>query len=193
MDKKIIGMVIAVLVLAGVFGVFLSKNITKQQSKKEAVKEIIPSENLTTYADPSGFSFGYPDNLRLEKKVELDSTTYADLKLVSDETKGGMTVKITDTKFKTIEEYLTGENKEIMLGNLSGREFVQGEKVTAVVIDKGVLFIISTEPDNNKNFWQKVHETVLASFTFNAPASSNDSGSSANVEEVVFEGEEIIE
>lgn len=199
MDRRIVGIVVAILIVGTVVGLYSSKNIKReQQAKRETSKEVIPSENLNSYTDPAGFSFSYSDNVALDKKEELDNTTYADLKLISDKVTGSVSVSITDTKLKNIEEWVRqnpGNNvgREVMLGGISGQEFTIGERVTTVSIDKGVLFIVEANLKKNKDFWQKVYSQVVSSITFTNSSQAGNGTSSVSQDDVIFEGEEVVE
>lgn len=159
---------------------------------QQTVKNAQPSETLKDYTDPSGFTLSYPDNLSLVKIDIADESTYADIQLTSKEVSGSLNLKISDSKFSTIDDWLKlnkGTSKEVKLGNLKGTEITTGDRLLLGSLDKGIFFTIEM-PLLEKDFWMKVYNKVLASFSFNSP--ENVSANTSN-SDVAFEGEEVIE
>ncbi len=167
--------------------------VTKQ---KETVK-IQPSATLKEYADPSGFSLNYPDNLSLVKNDSADTNTYADIELSAKEISGSLNFKISDSKFATLGEWLklnkdAAKNppKEVKLGNLKGMEIETADRLLLGALDKGIFFNIEM-PLIERDFWTKVYTKVLESFTF---ASTENAGSTNQAaDDISFEGEEVVE
>lgn len=147
-------------------------------------------DSLIEYADPSGFTFSYPDNLSITKG-ELDETTYADLQLFSKDVNGSLSLKISDNKFKTLDEWVklnTETSKEVKLGNLKALEIKTSDRLLLGALDQGIFFTIEM-PLIEESFWMQVYGKVLESFSFAAPDTGADSSSDA----VTFEGEEVVE
>ncbi len=162
-----------------------------------APKKAAPSETFLEYEDPSGFTFSYPDNISITKSDTEDESTYADLQLSSKEVNGSLSFKIVDSKFKTLDEWVKSTTttpqipKEAKLGNLKALEIKLSDRLLLGALDQGILFTIEV-PAVEETFWQKVYQKLLTDFSFAAPqTASEDSGSSSN--EVIFEGEEIVE
>ncbi len=207
-NKKTLILIILVLVFLAVgikvviFPSSLSKNseysqtnsLVKDQAKAETNTE--PSETLKNYSDPSGFSFNYPDNLSLLPNALKDSNSYADLQLVSKDAEGSLRLNITDTKLKTIDDWVkkTGSTdvpKDVNLGNLKAKEVVSGDKVMLASLDSGILFNIEVAKND---YFLKVYEKVLKGFSFTQPAQASTSeGTAVSAEDVSFEGEEVVE
>lgn len=167
----------------------LSKSPSGQQS---TAKEITPSETLKEYTDPSGFTLSYPDNLSLTKNDITDESTYADIQLTSKEVSGSLNLKISDSKFATLDEWLKlnkGTPKKVQLGSLTGMEIVTQDRLLLGALDKEVFFSIEM-PLIEKDFWMKVYNKVLTSFAFASPQSASTDTSS---NDVIFEGEEVVE
>lgn len=128
-----------------------------------------PSKILKEYSDSSGFSFKYPQDVQVNKKdITNDATAYANLEIVG-QAKGSMSIKVLDTKFKTVDDWFL-ENKsiaikEIKIGEISGKEANANNKITAVGLDQNVLFIMEVDTQNQK-YWQSVYSTILSSFNF---------------------------
>ncbi len=199
MDKKLI------LVLALVAGLIVTGlvvlNPIKQKSplsqspagQQSGSKEIKPSETLKEYTDPSGFTLSYPDNLSLVKNDIADNSTYADIQLTSKDVSGSLNLKISDSKFATPDEWLKsskGTTKEVKLGSLKGMEVITNDRLLLGALDNGVFFDIEM-PLIEKDFWMKVYNKVLTSFSFTAPEAANSTSASAS--DITFEGEETVE
>lgn len=159
-------------------------------------EEMKPSETLKDYADPAGFSFTYPDNLSLTKNEITDNNTYADLQLSSKDVSGSLSLKITDSKFATINDWLklnqkaaVEKPKEVKLGTLTATELRLKDRLLSGALDQGILFNIEM-PLVEEKFWTKVYDKILAGFSFVPPAAS---ANTSTAEDVSFEGEEVVE
>lgn len=184
-----------------VIGLFLLNsgkkgNLTSPFSNQTITKKSNPSETLTTYEDPSGFTLSYPDNLSITKQDVTDNNTYADIQLSSKDVNGSLKLNISDSKFKTIDEWIKSNNiatqsaKQVKLGNLPATEIKTKDRLLLGALDKGVLFSIEI-PLIEEDFWMKVYNKVLAGFTFTAPDTTQTSSDSSS--DVSFEGEEVVE
>lgn len=188
---------LTIVIAAGFLFFRPGKDDNQQLNAPEAKKEIIPSETSIEYADPAGFSFSYPDNLSIEKNEEVDTNTYADLQLFSKDVNGSLALRITDTKLKTLEDWIKEASSsntpvEKKLGNLKALEVKTNDRLMLAALDQGVLFTIEM-PLIEQQFWMKVYEKVLTGFTFISPETAAAGVSNPASEEVVFEGEEVVE
>lgn len=163
------------------------------------LKEIVPSETFKEYFDPSGFTFSYPDNLSIVKKDLEDNNTYADLQLASKEVNGSLLLKISDSSFATLDDWLklnqaaTQASKEVKLGNLKAVEVKTNDRLLLGALDKGVFFSIEV-PLIEQDFWMKVYNQVLTDFSFTAPETVASEGNiNDSSTDVVFEGEDVVE
>lgn len=205
----ILGSVIAAGGIIATFYVFRSqKPISPVSSKPQNNESILvsekhPSKTLKEYADDSGFSFKYPEDLLVTKKESNDSTTYANLELTSNQTKGNILIKITDTKLKSVNDWFkesklsqsSSEKKEIKIGEISGTQAqVDNNKLLAGALNQDILFTIEVNSQNQKH-WLKVYDIILSSFKFVAQKTSDtgaqplddSSGSDAVLEEETIE------
>lgn len=201
-NKKIIivSLSILVIVIVLVLLIFNSKKKIAPASlisleNKITVAEKEPSKILKVYNDDSGFSFKYPEDVQINKKdTTNDSTAYANLEISSSQTKGSISVKVLDTKFKSVDEWFL-ENKltsakEIKIGEISGKEANINNKITAAGLDQNVLFVIEVDSQNQK-YWDDVYQTILSSFTvipqqsLSSQSSDNSSGDAILEEETV--------
>jgi len=200
--KKLILILIVGLIIFGffIFNPFKQKsNLLSPLSGQTAIKQT-PSETLTEYVDPSGFILSYPDNLSITINDITDETTYADIQLSSKDVSGSLNLKITDSKFKTLDEWIklnknaaTEEPKEVNLGSLKGTEIKTRDRLLLGALDSGVFFNIEI-PLIEKDFWMRVYNKVLTGFSFVSPDNAAGNGSAnSSSGDVIFESEEVVE
>lgn len=200
---SLILVVITVVTIGGLF--FLQQKKPSQSPEPESTSQAkkVPSTTLKEYSDPSGFSFQYPQDVSFEKKENNDSTVYADLAFSAKDIKGSMVVFINDTSLKTIDEWsekippgINPENgKDAELAELKAKEIQDERSIMLAAVDQGVLFTINVTFDGEKDFWTEVYKTLAASFSFTKAEGSSvtSSSSDSTSEDVIFEGEEVIE
>lgn len=156
-----------------------------------------PSKTLKDYTDPSGFSFIYPDNLSLGSNEIEDSKLYADLSLSSKQLSGSLNLKISDSKFNSLNDWASQlhstnlSTSQKKLGNLNALEIKQPDRLLLAALDQGILFTVEM-PRLEEDFWDQVYDSVLTSFSFTAPG-SNPQIQSSNDSDATFEGEEVVE
>lgn len=201
----ILCIILIIVAIGSAFYIFRPKNTISSVSKETKTTgelEKLPSKTLQEYVDESGFSFQYPEDVSVTKKEVKNDTTYADLLLTTSlqHQKGGIFIKVLDTKFKSPKEWFT-ENKiatsstvrDIKIGELSGQEIKGTNRIMAAAIDQNILFSIDVR-DYDK-YWLEVYDTILSSFTFvqnqSRPVSDNTSPDTFG-DDVILE-EEIIE
>lgn len=201
MKQKILILVVVIVILVALGGLYLFTKPDSQapniSAETEEKKEALPSETFIEYTDPAGFSFSYPDNLSIEKNEVMDANTYADLQLFSKDVSGSLALRITDTKFKTLNDWVkevsvSATPIEKQLGNLKGIEVRTGDRILLGAIDQGVLFNIEV-PLLEEDFWIKVYDKILADFSFVIPERSATAATTGSSEEVIFESEEVVE
>lgn len=206
MKRDILLLTLGVIFLVGTIGGLYFSMRAKWSKETVQEQENISSQNLPSgklneYLDGSGFVFRYPEDIKIKSQEISNSSTYTDLKLISEEVLGAISFRVSDSKTKSIEEWLksraqVSDIKNIALGGISGQEAKTSNGLLAGVLDSGVLFTIEVDFGGNKDFWQKVYNTLLSTFEFSETAQQGEGGeenSEASAEEVVFEGEEIIE
>lgn len=202
--------VVSVLLIVGVIGFFLlNPNKGKSPlSAPESAKEVTPSSTYIDYADPSGFSFSYPDNVSIANRISenedlaVDPDAYADLQLFSKDKSGSVNLRIADTNFKTLEEWKKDngiaeevQGSEKMLGQLKASEFKTSDRLFLASIDQGVLFTVEM-PLVEEVFWNQVYDKVVSGFVFEVPEveiATTGGGAVSAGDEVIFEGEEVVE
>lgn len=187
----------------GVFYFLQPKKTISPISQKSLENEIIiaekePSKTLKEYSDDAGFSFQYPQDVQINKKdITNDQTAYARVEMVG-QTKGGISIKVLDTKLKTVDDWFLKNNytsgKEIKIGELSGKEANVNSKIIAAALDRSVLFIVEVDAQNQK-YWQNVYGVILSTFNFVTEEQNNALETQASdgvLDDVVLE-EEIVE
>lgn len=188
-------MIVAIGLIVGVFKLLFNQQksflYTPQNNPKESAKEIEPSKTLKSYTDPAGFTFSYPDNLSLVNNEAKDTVTYADIQLTGKGVDGSLNLKITDSKFASLDEWvkknaLSQIPKEVKLGNLRALEITTSDRLLLGALDQGIFFTIEI-PRLEEDFWMKVYNKILADFSFVTPEGTGFT------DEVTFEGEELIE
>ena len=203
MGRKIIPLVIIiVLLILGAWYLFFrpSSNLASSTSQSlstfQTQKKAQPSETLIDYEDPSGFSFSYPDNLSISK-ADLDDNTYADLELSSKEVSGSLSLKITDSKFKTLDEWVKlnreaskEEPREVKLGTLKAIQITTADRIMLGSLDQGIFFSIEM-PKIEEGFWNEVYNKLTSNFSFVSPSTASSQGTSSD--DVSFEGEEVVQ
>lgn len=190
MKKKII---LAVLIIGVVATGLVVLNPVKKSSLTiphlQEAKRNLPSETFIDYTDPAGFTFSYPDNLSIIKN-DTDASTYADLQLSSKDVSGSLNLKITDSEFATINDWLKlykSEPVEKKLGNLQAMEVKTPDRLYLGALDQEIFFTIEM-PRIEEEFWMKVYDKLLSGFSFVAPAAATSTS-----DDVSFEGEEVVE
>lgn len=163
----------------------------------------LPGETLKEYQDASGFKFTYPEDLTLVEEKITDEITYADLKLTSKEASGSLSLRVVDSKLKSLDEWFkenkettsSAEVQEINLADIKAKEIKKEDKIFTLALDQGALFTIELNPAKEKGFWEQVYRNLVSTFAF-VPQESGQTKESqlpAAGGEIIFEGEEIIE
>lgn len=168
--------------------------------QEAALRPGVPSETSQTYTDPSGFSFSYPDNLSLLNNELKDENSYAELQLAANGVAGSLVLKISDSKFKTIDDWIKTIKspqtpKEVKLGTLNAMEVGTGDKLLLGALDQGILFNIEVPLNEDRDFWMDVYNKILSEFTFVSPTANavDQQDNVSSPDEVSFEGEEVVQ
>lgn len=206
MNKKL---ALIVLILAGVMAVswkyiFLQKKATFSSPQSDGQiqprfnrGQISISKTVKEYTDPSGFSFNYPDNLSLTNNEIKSERIYADIKLSMKELEGGISIVISDSSFNKLEDWASANSAEsstvteAKLGNLKASEMLNTDRLILGALDLGVLFTVEVKFGDSKDFWMESYNKILGEFTFVAPTANSTSTANFS-EEVIFEGEEVV-
>lgn len=163
------------------------------------VKPINLKAKLKTFEDPAGFLFKYPENLTVKINKSSDQSVFSSLKLTSKSEKGNISIDITGSDLQNLDAWLkqnkiASTGKKIKLADIDAISYEKETKYVTSAIDVGTLLTIGVDYQKNKNYWLDINKTIISSFTFSLPeeAPAAVSESSAD-EDVIFEGEEVIE
>ncbi len=205
--KILIVLTIVTLSIAGFFAYKANNNAAKLQSPLSnptgiptTAKPII-SAKIKEFSDPSGFKFEYPETLTPEIIDKKDPDYYSSIQLKDKSKTGKMTIDLTSTKYSTVEEWAKN-NKEIannsidtQLADLEAKKISSTGKLVIVAVDVETLITLTADfPKNEADYWNSTVKTVADSFEFVEPESQPAVNQSAPEEdEIVFEGEEVIE
>lgn len=210
MSKKIL-LLLLIFITVGLLAYVFSSARKKQVDEKinsPVIEE--KSDKLLTYNDPTGFSFSYPEKVQITAIETVDNDIYSSLNLSAKEKQGNISVEVITSDLQKIDDWFTRTNfsggknlsglKKLKIADLDARQFKEEGKLTTIALDPGVLFTITVDYKTEKDFWEAVNNQVIASFVFLAPESqkastANGSGttSDSSDEDVIFEGEEIVE
>ncbi len=212
MNKKILLPLIGGTLLAISVVFFSISKSSKNQKTYSPVSEnntkktlsITPTLKLNEYQDPSGFKFSHPESLKLQNKQTSDQKIYSLLELTSSKKQGKIEIRVEDSQLTKIDDWFTNNKmatkpaniKKIKLADIEGKQFTQKDKLLTLALDQGALFTFTVTLGNEEKYWLDINDQILKSFQFilpdntenNAPATGESSE-----EDVIFEGEEIIE
>ncbi len=201
--------VISALIIAAVVFLSIFKNkknvsfLTPVKPTPAPTKKVV-SGKLKEYIDPSGFKFSYPEEFLITAKEATDQSTYSHLEITSPKVSGQISIRVADSSLKTIDDWFennkistkTGEVKNIKLADLEARQFKSKDELITIALDEGVLFTITVDPKENKDLWFATNKKIIDTFLFVAPPEEDTNNSipvDESSDEVIFEGEEIIE
>jgi len=194
--KKITIIVVSGLLISGIVFFLLTQksNTPGSKSSLSPTKKILSQLQLKTYANDSGFSFKYPESFTLSEKEVQDESVYAWVELTNPKNKDVISIKLDDSDFEEVDDWFTasnkkdvkGEIKKVRLADLDGRQFTNKKnQTTTLALDEGgVLISILGNPST-------VHQQIVSSFIFTQSAQTTTTDTSN--EDIIFEGEEVIE
>jgi hypothetical protein len=210
MNKNIvipIFILIFFIVLSGVYLIFFKQTIPFHSplvSEKPSPTIIKINDEWNTYNDPSGFTFQYPKTYVVDDNTKKNPQAYADLTIQKPQMSGKILLTITDTSFTSFDEWLKknktsspeGKIESIKLADIEAKQFPISEGLHTIAFDKQILISIILNEQNKKESWRPIYHKLIESFAFVQPEKSSDSSGSSTTEEqndVIFEGEEVIE
>lgn len=208
MSKKlvIISLVSFIVLLGlGVFGYFAiyapSKEIKKSSASALPTESPTGEEKLSgdlLYNDESGFSFRYPKSATITDVTPSDSVYYS--MLSAKLPKGDVKIKVMDTNYKTINDWLSKDQDSpkdaklvgaVSMAGLSASQYSydSGKKELTLVIDKGIIYLIEGARDGSilEDF-----QNLIAS-TFSLQTVSSNSSASGGASDAIYEEEEVVE
>lgn len=177
MNKKILIILIVIVVVFSASGLFFGRFLKSGQNKLSETTVILtpaPVE-LASWEDPSQFTFNYPKNLNLNSHPE-DNENYAHIELTSSVFPGSIVLWTKDTKYNSIDDYITG-NKIInqiasTLGSFPAFKILDAadsNKYTLVTIKDGYLYQIDVDTKGENppaGGWTEIFNAVADSYKF---------------------------
>jgi hypothetical protein len=133
----------------------------------------------------------------------LPAEVYADISFTSNIASGGITVKILTKKNSSLDDWLKEQGYDssnsiignLALADLAAKEVKQGKKIiTAALDDYDTLYLIEADLADQAKYWSEANKVIAKSFAFVEPeAAGSAPASSSSGEDIVFEGEDIVE
>ncbi|HCM37357.1 MAG: hypothetical protein UV61_C0016G0007 [Candidatus Gottesmanbacteria bacterium GW2011_GWB1_43_11] len=209
MNKKLLiggSLLVVLAVAAGVF-IWLGKSKTPtSSSSKSSDLGIKPIENMITWSDPAGFTFNYPDTLKVDKHDE-DQENYAHVELTDAAHPGKIIIWAKDlplTKSQVavanVDEWVSADKQlassnvlDTELGGQTAKKILVGQNqlVLGAIYD-GLLFTVEGELTDNA-YWSKVYDQITSSFAFDPTADNSSATGDSGATDVSVDEEEVVE
>lgn len=162
------------------------KSANKDKSPISQVQPTaLPAEELAIWTDQAEFTFQYPKSLKLDPHEE-DEENYAHVELTSASHSGNLIIWVKDTTTDTIEAWV--KQKKLTGGidsSLDGEKAIkilgtdEPSKLTLSSIRNGYLYQIEVTLAD-KEYWQKIYDTVFSSLKFTEGNMGQKNKSSTN-------------
>lgn len=207
MSKPLILVVVGLLIV--VFGGFTGYLFLAKDSKTTSPislvspgsdkKDVIGKKKV--YPDESGFSFEYPEDLKVRDVTPDEEIYYSKAEISNSRGDEKIVISVKDTEGSTIDEWLSDEPQMKMaqvtgatsLGGHSAKQLSLnkggGKFLVTAMIDSNILYLIEGPKDDG--FWEEVQN--LISSTFIVGERPEPVFSDASSESVIYEEEEIVE
>ena len=160
----------------------------------------IEAENQT-YEDEAGFNFEYPAGIEI-KDVSGNQDVYSILEISAPDKNEKMIIRVVDTKYKTIAEWLKKESqsddaaaREFEIAGMTGQQIQLEDprRLVSLAIDKGVMYYFeSSLSEEEGQYWNMVHNTIVLSFSLGEAQPQTGSQGSGG-DDVIYEEEEVVE
>lgn len=206
--KNFVIATIGILIALSIFVLInVSRSPQKPQSpvsEKAATQKTASDESkFKVYADPSGFTFQYPEGIIVTDKNSPTSQLYSSLEITEKAGTEKIAIKVEDSDFVTIDDWFKGRNitsvfgeiKKIKLADLDARQFEANNALNTIALDQGVLLTITNNAKKGSAL-SKAYDKIISSFKLVQPSPSvqnSSSNSSDYSSDVIDEGEEVIE
>lgn len=171
-STKILLSIILLIFLLLVFS-FLRGSGDEESVSPLPEKPMVKEEEfvLTSWEDPAGFSFDYPEILEIDIHEE-DEVNYAHLELTREGSEGRILIIANDSDYATLGEWLE-EDKEVKgdssldteVAGVKAKRVASGEgkEITALIDLDQVIYQIIKEPEGEDS-WQQIYRIILDSF-----------------------------
>ncbi|MBI3577006.1 hypothetical protein HY086_03140 [Candidatus Gottesmanbacteria bacterium] len=192
--KVFIPIILGVLVGGGGAGLFL---LSKQEKMaKPAMTALAPTSapvEMATWKDQAGFTFGYPKDISFNPHDE-DKDNFAHVELTHKDHPGKIIVWAKDVPAADLAAWVKKEKRfaaasilDTTLGGKPAKKILISDPTKMIVvgaIDSDVLITIEGELADG-DYWSKVHQGIVDSFTFAASLPSGDTSGGADEEETI--------
>lgn len=197
--KRIVLILILLLVIGGL--IFYWFKSGRGPLVSPLVKESeMETPKLTVWEDPAGFTFTYPEEIKIDPHDE-DTENYAQLELTSDDHLGKILIWVKDTDYSEIEEWLEEEVDEEVpvldteLGGEAAKKiaYTDPKKIVVAAIDVDALVLLEMYP-GDEGYWQEVYDQILESFVY-VPVEGEEVAAPADGGggNIIYESEGVIE
>lgn len=177
-------LVIVVLILGIVLGLVIvfwpQLTAKKPQSSTEPLGEQTQKPefdfSFKGWEDPAGFSFEYPDELKVDVHPD-DESNYSFLTFTSEKFPGKLEITCNDTQYKDVAEWgkedslvKQASGLETKIADLPAYKVVlgQGREIMAVIDWDEVIYILDKTPGEDKEenlaYWGEIYSHLLDSF-----------------------------
>jgi hypothetical protein len=195
--KKVwIPIIIGVLAGGVGAGIFLWNKQAKMEAPTAVVASPTPTSmpiEMTTWTDQAGFTFGYPKDI-LVNPHEEDTVNYAHVELTHKDHPGKIIVWVKDLPAPDLAGWIKKEKRftgasvfDTTLGGKPAKKILIADLTKMIVagaIDNDVLVTVEGELADG-DYWSKVHQGIVDSFTLAPAEPSGNSGGNATEEEVL--------
>jgi hypothetical protein len=203
--KLLIAIILIVVASVVVFRLLKPRSSVPAPALEVSVKEAnVLGSDTVVYQDWAGFSFSYPQELKIEE-VELDdASVYSSLEISGPDGQK-LTLKIADTQFASLADWqesfeqsnVPSSVKNITWVDIPGLQLTYGapQKLLTVAYENNVLYRLESLLDQS-GFWTKTHQLILDSFKFAPeamPSAAADQPSATESPDIILLEEEIIE
>lgn len=194
--KVIVPIIIGVLFGGLGVGIFLWSKQEQTKAPAAVVASPTPTSmpvEMATWKDPAGFTFEYPKDVSINPHEE-DKDNYANVEFTHKDHPGRVIVWAKDLPAPDLAGWIKKDKRfvgasilDTTLGGKSAKKILISDPTKTIIvgaIDSDVLVTVEGEFTGN-DYWSKVHQGIVDSFTFSSAAPSGNSGGSVDEEEVL--------
>lgn len=175
LKKNFFIFLIIILILVLVIAILIKARKRPQTPTSPVSEKKVAEEkfDLSTWEDPAGFSFDYPEILKIDTHEE-DEINYAHLELTQEGKMGRVLIIANDSDYDTLEDWLA-EDKEVIglssldteIASLPAKKVAlkEGKEIASFIDLDQVIYTIIKEPQG-EDFWRQTYRTILDSFKF---------------------------
>jgi len=199
-EKRVYLVFLFVIVVVVIAALLIRRQATTNEDITPIPETIkISTKEAVLFEDESGFSFKYYNDLTVTDITPDDDEHYSLLSVINNDKKELVRIKLADTKYKKLNDWLKSWEKEASvtaklsgataLDNIAASNYSTENQLFTAAIDHDVLYLIETmnqEPETKKLF-----ELIIQSFKLDLPESR--SPESGTIDTTIYEAEEVIE